>query len=136
MIPTTSASKRGREVARFLVVGATSAALNTAIIVALTETFRLHYLVSYAVCFVLVTLYGFAANRSWSFAVKGPVRRQELVRYYVTTIIATVLAMAFSNLMVRAGMAYWLAVFLSAGVIAPLNFVAHRFWSFGAGADQ
>lgn len=136
MTPIALVRKHGHELARFLAVGATSAALNTVIIVALTEALGLHYLLSYCLCFVLVTLYGFAANRNWAFAVEGPIRRKELARYYVTTIAATGLAMTFSFLMVRAGMAYWFAVFLSAGVIAPFNFVAHRFWSFGAGADQ
>lgn len=136
MTPTSIVRQHSEGLVRFLVVGATSAALNTAIIVALTETLGLHYLVSYALCFVLVTLFGFAANRSWSFAVKGPLRHHEVARYYFTTIVGTASAMILSGLMVWAGMAYWLAVFLAAGIIAPINFIAHRFWSFGAGADQ
>lgn len=124
------------ELTRFLTVGAMSALLNTAIIVALTEFFGLQYLVSYALCFILVTMVGFAFNRNWSFSLSGPVRNSELVRYYSATIAATAVAMASSRLMVAAGLPYALAVFLSAGVLAPFNFLVHRRWSFGKGARQ
>lgn len=125
--------RHGGELVRFILVGAASALLNTAIIVALTELFKLPYLVSYAVCFVLVSLFGFVLNRRWSFAVAGRAERQELLRYYAVTVIGTLVAMAASRVMVGLGLPYGPAVFLSAGVLAPFNFVAHRFYSFGQG---
>lgn len=127
---------RAREFARFLAVGTVSALANTIIIVLLTEIFRLNYLVSYAICFVGVTLFGFVANRSWSFSVDGQANSREAGRYFVVTTATTLIAMAASKVMVELGMSYPVAVFLSAGVMAPLNFVSHRCFSFGLKAAE
>jgi putative flippase GtrA len=136
MNPGVLARRHGGELLRFLLVGGGSALLNTAIIVALTELLQIDYLISYALCFVLVTLFGFVLNRRWSFALDGAARRGEVARYYLVTILGTLTAMATSWIMVGWGLAYGLAVFLSAGVIAPFNFAAHRWFSFGAGPGR
>lgn len=130
------ARDHGGELARFLVVGGLSALANTLIIVALTELLGLPYLVSYALCFVMVTLLGFVLNRRWTFARGGSARRREVARYYLVTVLGTLVAMAVSRLLVAIGLYYGLAVFLSAGVLAPVNFVAHRWFSFGLGRDS
>jgi len=124
-------SRRAAEFMRFLVVGATSALVNTIIIVLMTELLRIDYLISYAICFVCVTLFGFAINRSWSFRVNGHAKGREVGRYFGITIVSTILAMAASKVMVELGMSYPIAVFLSAGLMAPLNFISHRSFSFG-----
>lgn len=129
-------SARAREFARFLIVGGISALVNTIIIVLLTEIFRLNYLVSYAICFVSVTLFGFIANRSWSFSVDGQASSREARRYFAVTIGTTIIAMAASKVMVDLGLPYPVAVFLSAGAMAPLNFVSHRSFSFGLKAAE
>ncbi|MDE2620722.1 MAG: GtrA family protein [Sphingomonadales bacterium] len=133
MSPAALARRHGGEVLRFLVVGGASALLNTLIIIALTELLRVDYLIAYALCFVLVTLFGFVANRRWSFALEGEIQRRELVRYYAVTVAGTLIAMGASRAMVALGLHYGLAVFLSAGVLAPVNFVAHRWFSFAPG---
>jgi putative flippase GtrA len=123
--------KRAAEFVRFAIVGCASALLNTFIIVALTELLHINYLISYALCFVGVTLIGFAANRSWSFKVDGQSHRREVQRYYLVTTVSTVIAMGLSRLMVEFGVPYQIAVFLSAALVAPANFVTHRTFSFG-----
>ena len=123
-------SKRIGEFIRFLMVGGVSAMANTLIIVLLTEIFRIHYLISYAICFICVTSIGFTLNRSWSFRVGGRARSREVGRYFLTTFAATLVAMAVSRIMVELGMPYPLAVFLSAAILAPANFVTHRKFSF------
>ncbi|NUT00207.1 MAG: GtrA family protein [Sphingomonas sp.] len=130
----TITSTRMAEFARFLIVGGTSALINTIIIVLLTELLRIDYLISYAICFACVTLFGFLMNRSWSFRVQSSARSRELGRYVLITIGSTALAMAASKVMVVLGMPYPLAVFLSAGLMAPLNFISHRSYSFGLSA--
>lgn len=130
MSQPTLASRRRGELARFLAVGLMSTLANTAIIMLLTELLRIDYLVAYALCFVLVTLFGFAMNRRWSFAVERPEGRREVARYYLVTATATAFAMAVSRALVASGLPYGLAVFLSAGALAPVNFVAHRCFSF------
>ncbi|MCH8614782.1 GtrA family protein [Sphingomonas sp. SM33] len=127
----TLLGKRAGEFVRFAVVGCVSALLNTVIIVALTEFLRINYLISYALCFIGVTLVGFAANRSWSFKVDGQSERREVQRYYLVTTISTVIAMGISRAMVGFGVPYQIAVFLSAALVAPANFLTHRSFSFG-----
>jgi len=124
------------ELARFLTVGALSALMNTLIIVALTELLRIDYLLSYALCFVAVTLLGFVLNRHWTFARTGGAGRTEIGRYYLVTVLATLGAMATSRAMVALGVPYGVAVFLSAGALAPVNFIAHRWFSFGIEAKE
>jgi putative flippase GtrA len=126
----TMLSKRAGEFTRFLIVGGLSALLNTVIIVALTELLHINYLISYALCFIGVTLVGFTANRSWSFRVGGQSHRREVQRYYLVTTASTVVAMGISRLLVEIGLPYQVAVFLSAGLVAPANFITHRSFSF------
>jgi putative flippase GtrA len=124
------ARRHASEFARYLAVGVVSALINTAIIVALTMLLGVHYLVAYGLTFVGVTLFGFALNRRWSFAMEGRMQRRELLRYYLVTVLATACAMAASEVMVRLGLHYGIAVFLAAGLLAPVNFIAHRCYSF------
>nr|WP_281384463.1 GtrA family protein [Novosphingobium flavum] len=119
-----------------MTVGALSALLNTLIIVALTELLAIDYLVSYAICFVMVNCFGFILNRRWSFALSDPAGRWEMARYYLIATFATLIAMSASRLMVLLGLPYGPAVFLSAGVLAPINYFAHRVFSFRIGAEN
>lgn len=135
-MPDLIRSTRAREFAKFAIVGTISALVNTIIIVLLTETFEFNYLISYAICFVGVTLFGFAMNRSWSFGIGRQAGSREIARYFVVTIGSTMVAMSASRVLVELGMPYQIAVFLSAGVLAPLNFVSHRSFSFGLKATE
>ena len=119
------------EIMRFLTVGAASALLNTVIIVAFTELFGLHYLLSYLLCFMAVTAFGFAMNRHWTFRVVSETRSIELLRYFTTTVVGTMAAMGGSVALVAMGAPYYVAVFAASALVAPVNFVAHRVYSFG-----
>lgn len=130
MSPAALARRHGGEVLRFLVVGGASALLNTLIIVALTELASLPYTMSYWVCFGIVTLWGFLLNRSWSFRVSDGRPGTQMGRYYAVTLLGTVLAFFIIKAMVAEGVVYWLACYLAAGLIAPANFIAHRWFSF------
>lgn len=127
---------RLRGIIRFSVVGGASALANTIIIVLLTELLSINYLVSYLICFLCVTAFGFALNRSWSFEVDGQARGREVGRYLLVAIGSAAIAMAASRIMVAFGMPYQLAVLLSAGLMAPLNFISHRYFSFGLKAPK
>ena len=127
---------RLREIIRFSVVGGSSALANTTIVVLLTEMLRINYLISYVICFICVTAFGFALNRSWSFEVSGQARSREVGRYLLVAIGSAAIAMAASRILVAIGMPYQLAVLLSAGLMAPLNFISHRYFSFALKAPE
>ncbi len=125
------ASVDSGEILRFLIVGGLSALMNTTIIVIFTELLGLHYLLSFLLCFLLVTGTGFILNRQWSFRVGGMAQWHEAARYCVVAVGGVITAMAISWGFVRLGLPYYIAVTLAACFLAPVNFISHRYWSFG-----
>jgi putative flippase GtrA len=118
---------------RFCVVGALSAAMNTIIIVLLTELLGLHYMLSVIACFLIVTLFGFVLNRGWSFQVKRSGWREDLIRYVMVAGTGVLLTLSLIWAMVRAGIPYYGGAYAAAIILAPYNFLAHRFFSFRLG---
>ncbi len=119
------------EVFRFVVTGVASVALNVLIVTVLTEFVGLHYFTSIAVCFVTVTLFGFAMNRWWTFRRQGGRPAQELARYGVTTVLNLVVCLTLFRLMVeRLHVHYALAMVLVSGAFGPVTYLLHRNWSF------
>lgn len=69
---TFRSGKRHREAAsKFFVVGCCGLALNTVLMHALTGPAGLHYVVAQMGATVLVLLWNFIANQTWTFAHKG-----------------------------------------------------------------
>jgi putative flippase GtrA len=116
---------------RFCIVGAASAALNTAIIILLTEAFDLHYIISTLLCFCIVNIFGFTYNRNWSFQVETAFLWKEPVCYTLVALVGIALTIWLSWMLVRAGLPYYAAVYATAALLAPYNFVAHRCLTFG-----
>lgn len=115
---------------RFCIIGAMSAAMNMGIIVALTELLHFHYMLSTLLCFCIVNIFGFIMNRGWSFRVRSRFLWGEPLRYAAVALIGVVLTLWTSWMLVTAGLPYYIAVYLSAILLAPYNFVAHRFLTF------
>lgn len=129
-------ARRSGEIARFLVVGGASALINTAIVVLFTEQLGLPFLLSYALCWVAVTLFGFVLNRQWSFRIKPGACRSEIVRYLAVSIFGIGLGMLFSETMIAIGLRYYIAFILATGLMTPINFIMHRNYSFSAARSQ
>lgn len=120
------------EFRRFLVVGLMAAFINTSIIILLTEAFHMNYLLSYGICFLIVTIFGFLLNHMWTFRLGKWTEWHKLFRYNFIAILATMFAMVISRVLVGYNMPYYYAVFVAACVMAPVNFIAHRYFSFGS----
>lgn len=116
---------------RFCAVGLLSVAINNLFIVVLTELFGIHYLLSILICFVLATASGFVLNRNWSFRKVGTTQRRELIRYVVVTVGGICLSLLTSWMLMQRGIPYYVTMVGIALLMAPLNFIAHRAWSFG-----
>jgi putative flippase GtrA len=125
--------QRVGEIARFLTVGLASAAASTVIIVVFTETLRISYLLAALMTFVVVNTIGFVLNRGWSFRAGGQTQIGELLRYYLICLTTLGLGLALSEAMVRQGLPYYIAVFIGAVLVAPVNYLAHRVVSFRLG---
>lgn len=119
------------ELLRFCTTGALAVLLNTGLIVAFTEIGRLHYAASIVVTFTLTTLVGFVMNREWTFTVNGRMSKAEVIRYFAISLMGVSITLAATGLLVEQGAPYYIASFGVAIVLAPLNFILHRYWSFG-----
>lgn len=122
-----------REFARYVMIGALAALSNTFVIVALTELLRLHYLVSYFLCFMIVTGLAFALNRNWTFQAAGGDCRAEGARYFLLSFCALCIAMLATWTGVRLGMPYYFATICASAAMTPVNYFLHRVISFGLG---
>ncbi len=121
------------ELARFLLVGASAALTNTLIIVVFTELTGLHYLISYALCFLIVTGGAYLLNRGWTFSVEAPASSGEASRYFGLSLLAVAIAMTVTWVMVELGVPYYFALFATSAFMAPVNFMLHRMISFRLG---
>jgi putative flippase GtrA len=119
------------ELYRFCVVGGLNVLINNAIIVALTEWTGLHYLLSIIVCTIITTLIGFRLNRNWTFRRGGQMQWREFLRYGAGILANLALVMLLTWSLVQAGLPYYVACLIIAALMAPVNFMLHRLWSFG-----
>jgi len=119
------------EAIRFSIVGAVNVAFNIASIVMLTELFHLHYIFSYLIVFAAATLIGFLLNRSWSFGIVDGEARKDLFRYVSFTTLTLVVAITGIRFLDMILGNYVVAVAIVSALLAPVNFIVHRTWSFG-----
>ena len=94
------------EMVRFVVVGLLAAIMNTAIIVAFTELLGIHYLISYVLCFLIVTGGAYLLNRGWTFSLGGNANSQEATRYYAISLLAVAIAIGLTWAMVEICLLY------------------------------
>ena len=118
------------ELARFCIVGLGSVLLNNLFIIACTELLGIHYLISIVLAFLLATVMGFVLNRHWSFQKDGTARTREVVRYLIVTLMGIGLSLLATWYLMQQGIPYYVTMLGIASLMAPLNFVAHRVWSF------
>lgn len=120
-----------REFGRYAATGILSVALNTLIIVVLTELAGFHYLVSTAICFVTVMLTSFTLNRFWTFRKMTGSVSIDLGRYATVAILNLLLSVGLSYLLVEhLGVRYEFAAAALSLIVAPVSFLVHRRWSF------
>jgi putative flippase GtrA len=130
---TLRSQRQAGEIVRFAIVGASSVAFNNLLIVALTELASIHYLVSIVIAFLLATGMGFALNRQWTFGKAGSADRSEFARYLAVTLGGIGISLLATWYLMRFGIPYYVTMVGIGCLMAPMNFVAHRVWSFALG---
>lgn len=112
---------------RFLVVGGLCALINLGLLYVAVEWFRWPYLWGLLLGFLVSNVIGFHLNRAMTFRGRGG----HLARYLSVMSCSALLYMGGVSVLVDvAHMPYMAAAVLLTGLLAMLNFVAHRFWSF------
>jgi len=122
------------ELVRYGLTGGLCVGLNVLIVTVLTEYAHLHYLLSFSVCFVTVTLVGFALNRWWTLRKFGGAPAQDLRRYIIVTLGNMAIGVPMCALLVDVvGLPYSAAIVLISVAFVPLTFLLQRNWSFQLG---
>ncbi|HEX3837009.1 MAG TPA: GtrA family protein [Steroidobacteraceae bacterium] len=119
------------EVMKFIATGTLSVALNTVIIILLTQRLGLPYQVSIIACFLVVTFISFCLNRFWTFQLRRQSKRADLGRYVCVGIFQLVMSLLLTTFCVEVlHLQYVLAVVILSILLAPITFLLHRRVSF------
>jgi putative flippase GtrA len=114
----------------FLLVGAFCAGLNLGLI--WLQVDGLHWSLQFAVlsAFVASNYVGYQLNGRFSFN-PGQLRKARLGRYYAVMAVSALGYLGLITLLVNGlGLAYLWAAILTTGLMAVVNFAAHRRWTF------
>lgn len=116
---------------RFVVVGAITAIASMLGVWALVELLGIRPLVAAGIVAIVGNLWGFCANRQWSFRATHDAPARQLGRYAAvalgTVLSSVVLFGLFTDLL---GVHYLAASLVVSGLFAIVNFLAHFHWSF------
>lgn len=118
------------QIARFSVVGASSAVIDFGLLYILTDIFGLYYLLSATISFIAAATYNFSLNRKWTFKSKGD-RRRQLPIFFGVAIVGVLLNLGIMYLGVDyLGVHYMLAKVLATGVVTIYNFLGNKYVTF------
>lgn len=119
---------RGVRVTRYLVVGASSAALDLLLLVVLRELAGWPVVLATSTAFWVALVFNFTLNRSWSFQttdVGAP-----LLRYLALVGVNYVLTVALVTGGVALGVPYLVAKLAAIGLVACGTYLAYERWVF------
>lgn len=122
-----------RQLVRFLIVGGACYFVGLALLFIGTEKLGLHYLASTAMTLLIVNFLGWVLNRKWTFTPSNSLPLAEFGRYFVVNLTGFFLSLILMGILVSfLGVHYLLASAVVAVMMAAINFVLHRDWSFKA----
>ena len=123
---------KGAAFSRFLVVGGMTAIVSAAAMFALVDGLGFDAIAAAAIVAVAGNIWGFVANRQWSFqATDGPAVVQ-CIRYMAVSLAAIGISVGLFVLLTEIGMHYFLASLSVSALFAIANFLAHFYWSFAS----
>jgi putative flippase GtrA len=121
-----------RQICRFLVIGAISTCVSYLVFILLFRVFDVHYILSSALGFFAGILFGYPANRRWTFGVsKSEKKAASVYKYFSTYIFSLFVGMILLRITVE-----WflvmpeLANVLVICVTTLMNFLGTKLWVF------
>lgn len=119
------------EFLRFGMVGFSTAVLGWALLYILVSIMGIHYLVAFPMVFLLMNALAYVKAGSFAFRVGQKRDTAGLIRYYGISLISLAANwMLLAILVEKLGIQYMLAVVGLTALNAPLNFLAHRRFTF------
>lgn len=115
---------------KFGVIGGAATGIHVAVFLALSEWFKLNYVQSNFVAYVVATLWSFVGNSLWSFGCRPSGYR--FMRYMIVALFGLVLSMGISWVCEASAVNAFLTIFLIVVFVTPSTFLLHRYWTFSA----
>lgn len=119
---------RKKKIAKYIVSGGMATATNLAVLYALTDFFRVHYLVSSVFAFIVSVVVSFSMQKFWTFEDSS---RDALHTQFVSYSMVVIANLALNTFLVYAFVewfSFWylVAQFLAGMFIAVVSFFAYR----------
>ena len=121
--------------ARFCAVGASGYLVNLGVSAIALDTLGLHYLFAASLAFGAAVSHNFVLNRGWTFAARERRARGQAARFVPVSLASLAVGLGVLHLLVDAGFGELAAQAVSVAVVAPLNFVWNRRWTFAPEAE-
>lgn len=122
--------KNKGQIARFSVVGFSSAVIDFGLLYILTDFFNLHYLLSATISFVMAATYNFSLNRTWTFKSRGK-RRRQLPIFFGIAVAGILLNLGIMYFSVdHLGIHYMLGKVIATAVVTVWNFLGNKYITF------
>lgn len=118
---------------KFGVVGGAATGIHVVVFLTLSEWFKLNYVQSNFVAYVVATLWSFAGNSLWSFSCKLSGNR--FLRYLAVAFLGLMLSMGISWVCEAAAVNAFLTISLIVAFVTPSTFLLHRSWTFSKGVQ-
>ncbi len=115
---------------KFGVIGGAATGIHVFVFLALGDWFKLSYVQSNFVAYIVATLWSFVGNSLWSFGCKLSSNR--FVRYLAVALLGLVLSMGVSWICEAVEVNALLTILTIVAFVTPSTFVLHRYWTFSA----
>jgi len=116
---------------RFLLVGGICFGINLVILYVGTGLLGFHYLASTVVSILITNIIGWLLNRNWTFDARHREPICQLFKYLSANSMSYFVSLGLMALLVSLlSINYLLASAIIAGLMALLNYMLHKNWSF------
>lgn len=120
------------KILKFLISGSAAAGTNLFILYAITEWFGIWYLLSSVISFVIAFFVSFTLQKFWTFKDNSTdkIHKQATI-YFGYALLGVIVNTIFVYTLVELlGAHYFVAQFISSGLIAVANFFVYRYFIF------
>jgi len=120
------------EFSKFAIVGAVGTVVNLSILFLLTDIFKIYYLISEVIAFLISVLNNYILNKIWTF--KEEIK-EKVVKKFVQYSIVSVISLAVNIIILFVLVEYFSIWYIFAEVIAIaasflVNYIGNKLWTF------
>lgn len=113
---------------KFGVIGGAATGIHVIVFLGLSELFKLNYVQSNFVAYVVATLLSFVGNSFWSFGCRPAGYR--FVRYMCVALFGLALSMGVSWVCEAMLVNSFVTILWIVMLVTPTTFLLHRYWTF------